>query len=142
MGIFFAPIIASIPAWATGGSLIIVGCLMARSLIKVKWHDPAHAATAFITVMIMPLTYSIAYGLLGGLMCWFYLQGSFIILEKVFGLKRPTFAPYYETVAMKAVAPEDDDGEVEEIEHHKVVEDETNGTTPAIKQSGSDGVEL
>lgn len=37
LSIFFAPIIASIPAWATGGSLIIVGSLMTRSLLKVDW---------------------------------------------------------------------------------------------------------
>ena len=42
-----------------GGSLIIVGALMSRSLGKLKWHDPAHAVTAFLTVMVMPLTYSI-----------------------------------------------------------------------------------
>jgi AGZA family xanthine/uracil permease-like MFS transporter len=37
LSIFFAPIIASIPPWATGGSLIIVGALMSRSLMKVDW---------------------------------------------------------------------------------------------------------
>jgi AGZA family xanthine/uracil permease-like MFS transporter len=37
ISIFFAPIIASIPPWATGGSLIIVGSLMTRSLLKIKW---------------------------------------------------------------------------------------------------------
>ena len=37
VSIFFAPIIASIPPWATGGSLIIVGALMSRSLLKIKW---------------------------------------------------------------------------------------------------------
>ena len=47
--IFFAPLIASIPPWAVGGALIIVGCLMARSLKDIKWRDPAHAATAFVS---------------------------------------------------------------------------------------------
>lgn len=37
LSIFFAPIIASIPPWAIGGALIIVGSLMARSLAKVQW---------------------------------------------------------------------------------------------------------
>ncbi|GAX17840.1 hypothetical protein FisN_18Hh041 [Fistulifera solaris] len=39
LSLFFAPIIASIPAWAIGGALIIVGSLVARSLAKVKWYD-------------------------------------------------------------------------------------------------------
>jgi xanthine/uracil/vitamin C permease (AzgA family) len=52
MSIFFAPIIASIPPWATGGSLVIVGALMAKSLGEVKWYDVTHASTAFITVMV------------------------------------------------------------------------------------------
>jgi adenine/guanine/hypoxanthine permease len=88
LSIFFAPIIASIPPWATGGALIVVGSLMAKSLSKIKWHDPAHAATAFLTVMIMPLTYSIAYGLVAGIGCWVIMQSVFRLLELV-GIKRP-----------------------------------------------------
>jgi AGZA family xanthine/uracil permease-like MFS transporter len=38
LSIFFAPIIASIPPWATGGALVLVGALMARSLSKIKWY--------------------------------------------------------------------------------------------------------
>jgi AGZA family xanthine/uracil permease-like MFS transporter len=90
LSIFFAPIIASIPPWATGGSLIIVGSLMARSLVKVKWYDVSHAATAFITVMVMPLTYSIAYGLIAGIMTWIILQSTFNLLSLV-GIEKPVF---------------------------------------------------
>jgi AGZA family xanthine/uracil permease-like MFS transporter len=90
LSIFFAPIIASIPPWATGGSLIIVGALMARSLVKVKWYDVSHAATAFITVMVMPLTYSIAYGLIAGIMTWIILQSTFYLLSLV-GIEKPVF---------------------------------------------------
>lgn len=35
--IFFAPILASIPPWASGGALVIVGAVMCRSLGEVKW---------------------------------------------------------------------------------------------------------
>ena len=64
LSIFFAPIIASIPPWATGGALIIVGALMCRSLADVKWTNVSHAITAFLVMIVMPLTYSIAYGML------------------------------------------------------------------------------
>jgi len=103
LSIFFAPIIASIPPWATGGTLIIVGSLMARSLTKVKWRDPAHAATAFMTVLLMPLTYSIAYGLLGGLMTWIILQLVFFPLKLV-GIERPSFDDEVEAAAATAGA--------------------------------------
>ena len=92
LSIFFAPIIASIPPWATGGALIIVGAVMAGSLKTVKWHDPAHAVTAFLTVMIMPLTYSIAYGLIAGICSWLILQGVFLLFS-VFGVAKPDFFP-------------------------------------------------
>mmetsp|Transcript_17945 Transcript_17945/g.25553 ORF Transcript_17945/g.25553 Transcript_17945/m.25553 type:complete len:353 (+) Transcript_17945:1094-2152(+) len=88
LAVFFAPLLASIPPWATGGTLVIVGSLMFRSLVDIKWSDPPHAITAFITVMLMPLTYSIAYGLIGGMMVWFSMQAVFFVLKKVFKIER------------------------------------------------------
>lgn len=63
---------------------------MARSLKDIKWDDPAHAATAFLTVIIMPLTYSIAYGLLAGIACWIVLQSLFKLFAFI-GIERPSF---------------------------------------------------
>ena len=90
LSIFFAPILASIPAWATGGSLIVVGALMARSLVKVRWDNPAHAITAFVTVMVMPLTYSIAYGLIAGIGTWLVFKAVFVPMEMIFGIPDPS----------------------------------------------------
>jgi xanthine/uracil/vitamin C permease (AzgA family) len=78
LSIFFAPIISSIPPWATGGALIIVGSIMARSLVRVKWYNPTHALSAFLTVIVMPLTYSIAYGLIAGIGSYF---GSWLVFK-------------------------------------------------------------
>ena len=50
LSIFFAPILASIPAWATGGALVIVGALMCRSLSLIQWNKIDHALTAFVTI--------------------------------------------------------------------------------------------
>ena len=90
LSIFFAPILSSIPAWATGGALIIVGALMCRSLAKVKWDNPAHAVCAFITVIVMPLTYSIAYGLIAGVGTWLVIKAVTFPLNKFFGIPDPT----------------------------------------------------
>merc|ERR1711933_149348 len=96
ISIFFAPILASIPAWATGGALVIVGSLMARSLVKVKWHNHAHAFSAFITLMIMPLTYSIAYGLIFGIGSWWIMKVAFFI-GTFLGFEDPTAEEETET---------------------------------------------
>merc|ERR1712151_168959 len=90
LAIFFAPLIASIPPWATGGSLITIGALMCQSITKVKWHDVSHAVTAFITFILMPLTYSIGYGLIAGIGCWVIFQIVFKLLKLV-GIKKPKF---------------------------------------------------
>lgn len=88
LSIFFAPILSSVPAWATGGALVIVGALMCRNLVKIQWDRIDHALTAFVVIMIMPLTYSIAYGLIGGLMVWVFMQGTFALLSLV-GIGKP-----------------------------------------------------
>ena len=92
LSIFFAPIIASIPAWATGGALVVVGSMMAKALKDIKWYDPTHAATAFLTVIMMPLTYSIAYGLIAGIGTYLVLNSTFYLLSFV-GIEKPVFLP-------------------------------------------------
>ncbi len=89
ISIFFAPILASIPPWASGGALVIVGSLMARSLVNVEWEKSSHALAAFLTVMIMPLTYSIAYGLIAGIGIYYVIEGVYFILSFV-GIKSPS----------------------------------------------------
>jgi len=88
LAVLFSPLLASIPPWATGGTLVIVGALMCRSLVDIKWNDPPHAISAFVTVILMPLTYSIAYGLIGGLMTWFSMQAVFFTMKKIFKVER------------------------------------------------------
>lgn len=106
---------------------------MAKSLKKVKWHDPAHAATAFLTVMIMPLTYSIAYGLLAGIITWIVMQIVFFVLEK-FGISRPSFEEDDETRLMQTIHPHpsraitrddnEDDGDGEEGDDEEVAKED------------------
>jgi AGZA family xanthine/uracil permease-like MFS transporter len=90
LSIFFAPIFSSIPAWATGGSLVVVGALMCRSLVNVHWGNPAHSVCAFVTVIVMPLTYSIAYGLIAGISLWVSIKAVAIPLNMAFGIPDPT----------------------------------------------------
>ncbi len=64
--IFFSPLAAVVPAYATAGALVFVGILMASSLIEVKWDDLTEATPAFITTAMMPFTYSITEGIAFG----------------------------------------------------------------------------
>ncbi|KAI2733403.1 hypothetical protein CBS147332_418 [Penicillium roqueforti] len=83
IAIFFAPIFASIPPWATGCTLVIVGAMMAQSAADINWRYYGDAIPAFLTIAIMPFTYSIAYGLIAGITSYITLNGIAWCLEKV-----------------------------------------------------------
>jgi AGZA family xanthine/uracil permease-like MFS transporter len=64
---FVAPYAQVIPLSATAPALIIVGGLMLLPLTEVKWEDPLAAIPAYLTVAMIPLTFSIANGLAFGI---------------------------------------------------------------------------
>lgn len=61
--LFFKPLIGVIPAAATAPALIIVGTMMMRNVMKIDWDDFSEVLPAFITMLAMPLTYSISEGI-------------------------------------------------------------------------------
>ncbi len=63
LALFFHPIISAIPTYATAPALIIVGTLMMNHVKNIDWDDVSEAIPAFITLITIPLTYSIATGL-------------------------------------------------------------------------------
>jgi AGZA family xanthine/uracil permease-like MFS transporter len=67
---FFSPLTEGIPEYATAPALILIGALIAQSIGKVKWDDFTEAFPAFITMIAMPLTFSIATGLSFGLISY------------------------------------------------------------------------
>ncbi|WP_072620147.1 NCS2 family permease [Spirulina major] len=70
LSILFIPLLAAIPGFATAPALVIVGVLMAGSLRYIRWDDPAESIPSFLTILIMPLSYSIAEGLAVGLITY------------------------------------------------------------------------
>lgn len=88
--VFFAPIFASIPPWATGCTLILVrtprplampraaallnssrlcrttqvGCMMIRQITQINWHYFGDVLPSFVVIAFIPLSYSVAYGLI------------------------------------------------------------------------------
>lgn len=63
LAMFFSPLLAVITSHVTAAALVMVGVLMASNLAKIAWAEIEEAAPAFITVIAMPLTYSIAKGI-------------------------------------------------------------------------------
>lgn len=59
----FAPLIGMVPAFATAPALIIVGALMLSEIVHVNFEDFTESFPVFLTVIAMPLTFSIATGL-------------------------------------------------------------------------------
>jgi AGZA family xanthine/uracil permease-like MFS transporter len=82
ISIFFAPIFASIPPWATGCTLILVGAMMARACTDINWRYIGDSVPAFLTMAIMPFTYSIAYGLITGIVTYTILNTGAWLLAK------------------------------------------------------------
>ena len=79
--IFVAPIVGSIPDFATAPALILVGALMVSGAARIDWDEPRVAIPSFLTLITIPLTYSIATGLSFGII-------SFALLELATGRGR------------------------------------------------------
>lgn len=72
--VLFAPIFTTVPPQATAAVLIIVGMFMMSPILKVNFDDFTEAIPAFLTIIMMPLTYSIAEGLVFGVISYVLLK--------------------------------------------------------------------
>jgi AGZA family xanthine/uracil permease-like MFS transporter len=70
LSMIFWPIAAAIPAAATAPALVVVGALMLDGLRTIEWDDVAILISAFLTVVTMPLTFSIANGVSFGVISY------------------------------------------------------------------------
>jgi len=75
LALFFAPVFLAIPAFATAPALIYVGMLMLKSVTKINFDgDVADVAGAYLAVIMMPFTYSIATGIMFSVVTWTLLK--------------------------------------------------------------------
>ncbi|OCO99147.1 MULTISPECIES: NCS2 family permease [unclassified Ensifer] len=72
--LFFSPLAAAVPSYATAPALLYVAGLMMRELTEVDWDDLTEAAPAALTALAMPFTYSIANGLAFGFVSYVVLK--------------------------------------------------------------------
>jgi AGZA family xanthine/uracil permease-like MFS transporter len=66
VALFVAPLVGAIPGAATAPALIVVGSFMMSQVNEIRWNDPIVAIPAFLTLITIPLTFSIANGLAFG----------------------------------------------------------------------------
>ena len=69
-GLFLSGLFEAIPQYAMGCALVIVGAMMMRQAADIDWADKTMAVPAFITMVMMPFTYSIADGIAWGIISY------------------------------------------------------------------------
>ncbi len=74
IALFFAPVFTMVPPAATTAALVLVGFFMMSPIQKINFDNPTDAIPAFITIIIMPLTYSIAEGIVFGMLSYVLLK--------------------------------------------------------------------
>ena len=76
VAIFFSPLAAIVPAYATAGALIYVSILMMSGMEKLNWSDSIELLPALVIIVMIPLTFSIANGIALGFLSYVVLQIS------------------------------------------------------------------
>ncbi|MGQ0481198.1 MAG: NCS2 family permease [Pseudonocardia sp.] len=71
---FFTPLYAVVPIEAAAPALVVVGALMVRQIAEIDWIDFSMALPAFLTIVVMPFTYSIANGIGAGFVSFLLLR--------------------------------------------------------------------
>lgn len=92
LSLFFAPLVAVVPAFATAPALIIVGALMMQEVVRINFRDFTVALPAFLTIITMPLTFNIATGFGFGFI-------SFVIMKAGTGRVRE-ISPFMAIIAV------------------------------------------
>ena len=97
VSLLLAPIFTAIPSFATTPAMLYVGLLMLTSVKKVNFEgDAADTIGAFLAIVMMPLTYSIANGIMFGMLSW-------VVLKLVIGKAKDISAVMWISVALFAV---------------------------------------
>lgn len=72
--LFIVPLAVMIPSYASSVALVVVALFMVKHVASIDWQDVSHAIPAAFVILVMPLTYNIAYGIIAGIL-------SYIVVE-------------------------------------------------------------
>ena len=104
IAIFFAPIFLAIPSFATTPAMLYVGLLMLSSIKKVDFNgDAADMIGAFLAIVMMPLTYSIANGIMFGMLAWVILKIATGKAKDISGVMWVSVALFAAYIALKVM---------------------------------------
>ncbi|MGH2737072.1 MAG: NCS2 family permease, partial [Actinomycetota bacterium] len=76
LSIFFAPLANIVPFQAAGPALVVVGFLMMMTVREIPWEDLELAIPAFLTIVLMPFTYSITNGIGAGFVTYVFIKAA------------------------------------------------------------------
>ena len=74
--LFLSPLLSFIPSVATAPTLCLVGVFMMKPILKINWHQLDDAIPSFLAMILIPLTYSIAHGIVWGFISWSIIKIS------------------------------------------------------------------
>ena len=86
LALFLTPLFLLIPSAATAPALIFVGYLMMKSVTGINFEDPVEGIPAFITILVMPFAYSIAEGIVWGVLAYVLLNVITGRIKKISGI--------------------------------------------------------
>jgi adenine/guanine/hypoxanthine permease len=98
LAMFFAPLAGIIPSAATGPALVVVGALMISQVAGIDWNDVGIAVPAFLTIALMPFTYSIANGVGAGMVMFVLIalgRGQWRRIHPLMALVAAVFVWYF-----------------------------------------------
>lgn len=81
--LFFTPLLVIVPTYAAAPALVMVGVFMFRSIREIKFEDSKIAVSSFITILLMPLTYSISTGLCFGFITYILMHVASKEFDKI-----------------------------------------------------------
>jgi len=70
LSLAFVPLAAGIPSYASHLALVVIGIIMLGNVVEVDWDDLTNAIPAGMTILVMPFTFSIAYGIAAGIVSY------------------------------------------------------------------------
>ncbi len=74
LSLFFTPLFTAVPALATAPALIVVGAMMMSAAREMDWTKLEDGVPAFLTIIAMPFTYSIAHGITLGVISFVLIR--------------------------------------------------------------------
>ena len=83
VALFLTPLVEVIPQEAAAPALVVVGFLLMRQVADIDWGDPEIAIPAFLTIVLMPFTFSITNGIGAGFIAYFGIEW----VEQLTGVK-------------------------------------------------------